>query len=138
MHSNVNLFMLWYCIYIYSLAFGWLPENYINFVYCVFQAFAREGAKVIATDINADLLKKLAEDCPGIILYSILIDTFHFNVQLHVQVLRLIKKTVCIYTGSGYFDAGIETRVLDVTKTEDVKAFAATVEKIDILFNVAG
>lgn len=60
-------------------------------------AFAREGAKVIATDINADLLKKLAEDCPG-----------------------------------------IETRVLDVTKTEDVKAFAATVEKIDILFNVAG
>lgn len=58
---------------------------------CVFQAFAREGAKVIATDINADLLKKLAEDCPGIILYSILINTFHFNVQLHVQVLRLIK-----------------------------------------------
>lgn len=92
MHSNVNLFMLWYCTYIYSLAFGWLPENYINFVYCVFQAFAREGAKVIATDINADLLKKLAEDCPGIILYSILINTFHFNVQLHVQVLRLIKK----------------------------------------------
>lgn len=92
MHSNVNLFMLWYCTYIYSLAFGWLPENYINFVYCVFQAFAREGAKVIATDINADLLKKLAEDCPGIILYSILINTFHFNVQLHVQVCRLIKK----------------------------------------------
>ena len=30
------------------------------------QAFAREGAKVIATDINADLLKKLAADCPGI------------------------------------------------------------------------
>lgn len=43
-----------------------------------------------------------------------------------------------LYTSSGYFDAGIETRVLDVTKTEDVKAFAATVEKIDILFNVAG
>lgn len=39
-----------------------------TFVNCVFQAFAREGAKVIATDINADLLKKLAEDCPGIIL----------------------------------------------------------------------
>lgn len=99
MHSNVNLFMLWYCTYIYSLAFGWLPENYINSVYCVFQAFAREGAKVIATDINADLLKKLAEDCPGIILYSILIDAFHFNVQLHVQVLRLIKKMwkLCVY-----------------------------------------
>lgn len=62
-------------------------------------------------------------------------------MQLHVQVLRLIKKnvkTVHVYTSSGYFDAGIETRVLDVTKTEDVKAFAATVEKIDILFNVAG
>lgn len=47
-------------------------------------------------------------------------------------------KTVHVYTSSGCFDAGIETRVLDVTKTEDVKAFAATVEKIDILFNVAG
>lgn len=99
MYSNVNLFMLWYCTYIYSLAFGWLPEKYINFVHCVFQAFAREGAKVIATDINADLLKKLAEDCPGIILYSILINTLHFNVQLHVQVLRLIKKMwkLCVY-----------------------------------------
>ena len=38
----------------------------------------------------------------------------------------------------GTYFAGIETRVLDVTKTEDVKAFAATIEKIDILFNVAG
>lgn len=60
-------------------------------------------------------------------------------MQLHIQVLRLIKKSEkCVYTGGGYFNAGIETRVLDVTKTEDVKAFAATVEKIDILFNVAG
>ncbi|XP_048767182.1 dehydrogenase/reductase SDR family member 6-like [Ostrea edulis] len=61
------------------------------------KAFVREGAKVIATDINPDLLKKLAEECPG-----------------------------------------IETRVLDVTNTEDVKAFAATIERVDILFNVAG
>lgn len=36
------------------------------------------------------------------------------------------------------FPAGIETRVLDVTNTEDVKAFAATIERVDILFNVAG
>ena len=39
---------------------------YIITKLALLQAFAREGAKVIATDINGDLLKKLAADCPGI------------------------------------------------------------------------
>jgi len=55
--------------------------------------FASEGARVIATDINADLLAKLE---------------------------------------------GCETRVLDVTKDEAVKAIAAEIGPIDILFNCAG
>jgi 2-keto-3-deoxy-L-fuconate dehydrogenase len=55
--------------------------------------FAAEGARVIATDINADLLAKLD---------------------------------------------GCETRVLDVTKDEAVKAIVAEIGAIDILFNCAG
>jgi 2-keto-3-deoxy-L-fuconate dehydrogenase len=55
--------------------------------------FASEGARVIATDINADLLAKLE---------------------------------------------GCETRVLDVTKDEAVKAIATEIGPIDILFNCAG
>jgi 2-keto-3-deoxy-L-fuconate dehydrogenase len=55
--------------------------------------FASEGARVIATDINAELLAKLE---------------------------------------------GCETRVLDVTKDEAVKAIAAEIGPIDILFNCAG
>ena len=57
------------------------------------ELFAREGAEVIATDINAGLLAKLE---------------------------------------------GCETRVLDVTKDEAVKAIAAEIGPIDILFNCAG
>lgn len=34
------------------------------FVHCVYQAFAREGAKVIATDINESKLQEL-EKYPG-------------------------------------------------------------------------
>ena len=55
--------------------------------------FASEGARVLATDINADLLAKLE---------------------------------------------GCETRVLDVTKDDAVKAIAAEIGPIDILFNCAG
>ena len=55
--------------------------------------FAGEGARVIATDINAGLLATLE---------------------------------------------GCETRVLDVTKDEAVKAIAAEIGPIDILFNCAG
>jgi 2-keto-3-deoxy-L-fuconate dehydrogenase len=55
--------------------------------------FASEGARVIATDINAGLLATLE---------------------------------------------GCETRVLDVTKDEAVKAIAAEIGPIDILFNCAG
>ena len=55
--------------------------------------FASEGARVIATDINADLLATLE---------------------------------------------GCETRVLDVTKDDAVKAIAAEIGPIDILFNCAG
>jgi len=57
---------------------------------------AKEGAKVIATDVNAEALKSL-DGTPG-----------------------------------------IETRVLDVMKKEDVESFAKSVEKIDVLFNCAG
>ncbi|KAK3096432.1 hypothetical protein FSP39_000054 [Pinctada imbricata] len=33
---------------------------------------------------------------------------------------------------------GIETHVLDVTKTDDVKAFLSKIDRIDVLFNCAG
>ncbi|ELK06381.1 Mitochondrial sodium/hydrogen exchanger NHA2 [Pteropus alecto] len=59
-------------------------------------AFAREGAKVIATDINEPRLQEL-EEYPG-----------------------------------------IQTRVLDVTKKKQIDQFAREVERIDVLFNVAG
>uniref|UniRef100_A0A2K5ZQJ4 Dehydrogenase/reductase SDR family member 6 n=1 Tax=Mandrillus leucophaeus TaxID=9568 RepID=A0A2K5ZQJ4_MANLE len=59
-------------------------------------AFAREGAKVIATDINESKLQEL-EKYPG-----------------------------------------IQTRVLDVTKKKQIDQFANEVERVDVLFNVAG
>nr|XP_044622500.1 3-hydroxybutyrate dehydrogenase type 2-like isoform X2 [Equus asinus] len=60
-------------------------------------AFAREGAQVIATDINESKLQEL-EKYPG-----------------------------------------IQTRVLDVTKKKkQIDEFANEIERVDILFNVAG
>ncbi|XP_036735084.1 dehydrogenase/reductase SDR family member 6 isoform X2 [Manis pentadactyla] len=59
-------------------------------------AFAREGAKVIATDVNESKLQEL-EKYPG-----------------------------------------IQTRVLDVTKKKQIDEFAKEVERLDVLFNVAG
>uniref|UniRef100_H2ZSW2 Dehydrogenase/reductase SDR family member 6 n=2 Tax=Latimeria chalumnae TaxID=7897 RepID=H2ZSW2_LATCH len=59
-------------------------------------AFASEGARVIATDINESKLKELQQ-------YQ-----------------------------------GITTRVVDVTKREQIEALAKEIEKIDVLFNVAG
>lgn len=41
---------------------GYLKTNYIS--YCILQAFAKEGAKVIATDINKTKLQEL-EKYPG-------------------------------------------------------------------------
>ncbi|XP_069834493.1 dehydrogenase/reductase SDR family member 6 [Dendropsophus ebraccatus] len=59
-------------------------------------AFAKEGAKVIATDINEEKLKALES-------YK-----------------------------------GIQTRVLDVTKKEQIEKLCQEIERIDVLFNVAG
>ncbi|KAJ7414407.1 hypothetical protein BTVI_41065 [Pitangus sulphuratus] len=59
-------------------------------------AFAKEGAKVIATDINESKLKEL-EKYPG-----------------------------------------IQIRVLDVTKKEQIENLAKELEKIDVLCNIAG
>ncbi|KAM4834336.1 dehydrogenase/reductase SDR family member 6 isoform 1-T1 [Thomomys bottae] len=59
-------------------------------------AFAKEGAKVIATDINEAKLQEL-EQYPG-----------------------------------------IQIRVLDVTKKKQIDQFASEVERVDVLFNVAG
>ncbi|KAG7314220.1 hypothetical protein KOW79_022716 [Hemibagrus wyckioides] len=59
-------------------------------------AFAKEGAQVIATDINEEKLKEL--------------------------------------DGT----AGIRTKKLDVTKQNEVEALAAGLERVDVLFNVAG
>lgn len=42
------------------------------FAHCVYQAFAREGAKVIATDINESKLQEL-EKCPGKHLHSLIL-----------------------------------------------------------------
>ena len=42
------------------------------FVHCVYQAFAREGAKVIATDINESKLQEL-EKYPGKHLHSLIL-----------------------------------------------------------------
>ena len=39
---------------------------------------------------------------------------------------------------SPFSHAGIETRVLDVMKKEDVEAFAKSLDKVDCLFNCAG
>ncbi|KAL3882909.1 hypothetical protein ACJMK2_029211 [Sinanodonta woodiana] len=58
-------------------------------------ACAKEGAKVIATDINIEKLRELEVE-------------------------------------------GIEVHRLDVTNNADVEAFAAKIDKIDILFNCAG
>ena len=57
------------------------------------ELFAREGARVIATDINAAALSEIE---------------------------------------------GCETRVLDVTRPEDIKALAVDLGAIDVLFNCAG
>ncbi|KAM3940889.1 dehydrogenase/reductase SDR family member 6 [Leptodactylus fuscus] len=59
-------------------------------------AFAKEGAKVIATDINEEKLKALES-------YK-----------------------------------GIQTRVLDVTKKEQIEKLCQEIDRIDVLFNVAG
>ncbi|XP_003796380.1 3-hydroxybutyrate dehydrogenase type 2 [Otolemur garnettii] len=59
-------------------------------------AFAREGARVIATDINESKLQEL-EKYPG-----------------------------------------IQIRVLDVTKKKQIEQFANEIERLDVLFNVAG
>ncbi|XP_045655197.1 3-hydroxybutyrate dehydrogenase type 2-like isoform X2 [Ursus americanus] len=58
--------------------------------------FAREGAKVIATDINESKLQEL-EEYPG-----------------------------------------IQIRTLDVTKKKQIDQFASEIERLDVLFNVAG
>lgn len=60
-------------------------------------AFAKEGAKVIATDINEAKLKELEAESPN-----------------------------------------ITVQVLDVTKSDAVKAFAEKIDKCDVLFNCAG
>ncbi|KAF4071313.1 hypothetical protein AMELA_G00271780 [Ameiurus melas] len=59
-------------------------------------AFAKEGAQVIATDLNGEKLKEL-DGTPG-----------------------------------------IRTRVLDVTKKEQVEALAKELERVDVLVNIAG
>ncbi|KAK1175809.1 3-hydroxybutyrate dehydrogenase type 2 [Acipenser oxyrinchus oxyrinchus] len=59
-------------------------------------AFAKEGAEVIATDVNEDKLKELHQ-------YP-----------------------------------GIKTRVLDVTKKDQIEVLAKELDKVDVLFNVAG
>ncbi|XP_062430904.1 dehydrogenase/reductase SDR family member 6 isoform X2 [Rhea pennata] len=59
-------------------------------------AFAKEGAKVIATDINKSKLQEL-EEYPG-----------------------------------------IQIRILDVTKREQIENLAKEIEKIDVLCNIAG
>ncbi|KAG8454141.1 hypothetical protein GDO86_000691 [Hymenochirus boettgeri] len=59
-------------------------------------AFAKEGARVIATDINEEKLKELES-------YK-----------------------------------GIQTRILDVTKKEQIENLCKEIDRIDVLFNVAG
>lgn len=50
------------------------------FVHCVYQAFAREGARVIATDINEPKLQEL-EEYPGKQLHCL-------NLRLSLQSNR--------------------------------------------------
>ncbi|KAG5286442.1 hypothetical protein AALO_G00014900 [Alosa alosa] len=59
-------------------------------------AFAKEGAQVVATDINGEKLKEL----DGV--------------------------------------SGIKTKVVDVTKSDQVEALAKELDRVDVLFNVAG
>ncbi|XP_041944453.1 3-hydroxybutyrate dehydrogenase type 2 [Alosa sapidissima] len=59
-------------------------------------AFAKEGAQVVATDINGEKLKEL----DGV--------------------------------------SGIKTKVVDVTKRDQVEALAKELDRVDVLFNVAG
>lgn len=37
-----------------------------------------------------------------------------------------------------FYFSGIQTRVLDVTKKKQIDQFANEVERVDVLFNVAG
>ncbi|MBC8259539.1 MAG: SDR family oxidoreductase [SAR324 cluster bacterium] len=60
-------------------------------------AFANEGARVLATDIDPESLAALKEECPE-----------------------------------------IETRLLDITSAEEIRAIAKETGTIDVLFNCAG
>ncbi|MGH0164372.1 UNVERIFIED_CONTAM: hypothetical protein FKN15_053962 [Acipenser sinensis] len=82
-----------------------LEAIFTVFIFCAFspeekeeeeEAFAKEGAEVIATDVNEDKLKELHQ-------YP-----------------------------------GIKTRVLDVTKKDQIEVLAKELDKVDVLFNVAG
>ena len=65
-----------------------------------------------------ELRSKCAYDCFSIVNFA--------NLTLSLKMFSL-----CVISG-------IETRVLDVMKKEDVESFAKSVGKIDVLFNCAG
>ncbi|KAK2817067.1 hypothetical protein Q5P01_025258 [Channa striata] len=75
-------------------------------------AFAKEGAKVTATDINADKLKEL-DGTPG------KINTCCLQLPSPGQLMN-------------------QDKVVDVTKKDQVEALAKEHDHIDVLFNVAG
>ncbi|XP_023781493.1 3-hydroxybutyrate dehydrogenase type 2 [Cyanistes caeruleus] len=103
--------IVWYCLYLLSsisVALFWekiemiegifpgLRLDTVGIPYSKTKAFAKEGAKVIATDINESKLQELGK-------YP-----------------------------------GIQIRVLDVTKREQIENLAKEIEKIDVLCNIAG
>ncbi|KAB1282544.1 3-hydroxybutyrate dehydrogenase type 2 [Camelus dromedarius] len=88
-------------------------------------AFAREGAKVIATDINESKLQEL-EKYPGKQL-----GTLNLGFRVYKELAVHEKHSVSQMHS-------IQTRVLDVTKKKQIDQFANDIERLDVLFNVAG
>lgn len=62
----------------------------------------------------------------------------HTSYHKTAKSSRLLILQVLYETCLLFYSSGIQTRVLDVTKKKQIDQFASEVERIDVLFNVAG
>ncbi|EHB13921.1 3-hydroxybutyrate dehydrogenase type 2 [Heterocephalus glaber] len=124
-------------------------------------AFAKEGAKVIATDINESKLQEL-EECPGkqgcigqarvrgsgsrapgAEHRALAPGCPASQTQPFAAFAKEGAKVIATDINESKLQEleecpGIQTRVLDVTKKKQIDQFAQEVERVDVLFNVAG
>lgn len=63
---------------------------------------------------------------------DIAIFTLHTSKELNFEAKYFQEQCLLFYF------SGIQTRVLDVTKKKQIDQFANEVERVDVLFNVAG